>query len=384
MHFWAKVEAARKRGVKLVVIDPRRSRTARRADWHLPIRIGTDAALALGRHAHPGARRAVRPRLHRRVTPSASTGSKREVLPRFPPERVAAITGLAVADIERFAALYGAREGARSSGSAKGMTRLAHGGQALRAVALLPGVTGAYGRAGGGALLLTAASCELDYDFVRKPSGPAETRTVNHLRLGEALLELADPPIRALFVAANNPAVTCPDAGKVRRGLARDDLFTVVHDPFLSVTARYADIVLPAATYLETEDLYRAYGTYYLQYAPAAVPPQGEAWSNFAWRRHWRGAWGSTDPVFHMAPHEIAAAMLRGARGRGRGARSRAGARRRADPSGAARAARNSAPRRASSNSIPSRWRRRAWRRCPTGSPTRTRSARRRAGRCAC
>src|SRR5438128_957747 len=83
-----------------------------------------------------------------------------------------------------------------------------------RAVALLPGVTGAYGRAGGGALLLTAASCELDYDVVRKPSGPAETRTVNHLRLGEGLLELEDPPIRALFIAANNPAVTCPDAGK--------------------------------------------------------------------------------------------------------------------------------------------------------------------------
>ena len=92
---------------------------------------------------------------------------------------------------------------------------------------------------------------------------------------------MKDPPIRALFVAANNPAVTCPDAGKVRRGLARDDLFTVVHDPFLTDTARYADIVLPATTYLETEDLYRAYGAYYLQYAPAAVPPQGEARSNF-------------------------------------------------------------------------------------------------------
>ena len=232
--------------------------------------------------------------------------------------------------------------------------------------------------------MLTAASCELDYDFVRKPSGPAETRTVNHLRLGEALLELADPPIRGLFVAANNPAVTCPDAGKVRRGLAREDLFTVVHDPFLSLTARYADIVLPAATYLETEDLYRAYGTYYLQYAPAAVPPQGEAWSNFRLAQTLAGRLGLTDPVFRMAPHEIAAAMLHGASGPAGGARSRADLRGRAGASGAA-------GRPAISHALGKarilfrrRWRRWAWRRCPIGSPTRTRSGRRRAGHCAC
>ena len=111
------------------------------------------------------------------------------------------------------------------------MTRLAHGGQALRAVALLPGVTGAYGRCGGGALLVTAASFELNYNAMRKPSGPGRDTHVNHLALGEALLEMNDPPIRALFIAANNPAVTYPDAGKTRRGLAREDLFTVVHDP---------------------------------------------------------------------------------------------------------------------------------------------------------
>jgi anaerobic selenocysteine-containing dehydrogenase len=314
VHFWAKVETARKRGVPLVVIDPRKSRTARRADWHLQINIGTDAALALG-VMHILARDG---RCDRDYLACHTTGFERlehEVLPRFPPERTAAITGLAVADIERFGKLYGEAK-ASFIRLGEGMTRLAQGGQALRAVALLPGVTGAYGRIGGGALLLTAASCELDYDFVRRPSGPAETRTVNHLRLGEALLELSEPPIRGLFVAANNPAVTCPDAGKVRRGLARDDLFTVVHDPFLSLTARYADIVLPAATYLETEDLYRAYGSYYLQYAPAAVAPQGEAWSNARLAQSLARRMGLGDPVFRMAPLEIAQAMLRGARGR--------------------------------------------------------------------
>jgi anaerobic selenocysteine-containing dehydrogenase len=314
VHFWAKVEAARKRGVKLVVIDPRRSRTARRADWHLPIRIGSDGAFALG-IMHILVRDGLCDHAYIAQHTHGFDRLAQEVLPRFPPDRVATVTGLEAEDIERFADLYGH---AKSSfiRLGEGMTRLAQGGQALRAVALLPGVTGAYGRKGGGALLLTAASCELNYDAVRKPSGPTEARTVNHLRLGEALLELRDPTIRGLFIAANNPAVTCPDAGKVRRGLAREDLFTVVHDPFLSTTARYADIVLPAATYLETEDLYRAYGAYYLQYAPAAVPPQGAAWSNLRLAQTLAQRMGLADRVFRMAPHEILGAMMRGARGR--------------------------------------------------------------------
>jgi anaerobic selenocysteine-containing dehydrogenase len=313
VHFWAKAEAARKRGVPLVAIDPRRSRTARLADRHLRIRIGTDAALALS-VMHVLVRDGLCDRPYIAARTLGFDRLEAEVLPRFPPERAAAITGLATAEIEDFARLYG-RARASFIRLGEGMTRLARGGEALRAVALLPGVTGAYGR-GGGALLMTAASCELDYDLVRRPSGPPETRTINHLRLGEALLGLSDPPIRALFVAANNPAVTCPDAGKVRRGLAREDLFTVVHDPFLSITARYADIVLPAATYLETEDLYRAYGSYYLQYAPAAIAPQGEAWSNFELAQALAQRLGLEDPVFRLPPAEIARMMLKGARGK--------------------------------------------------------------------
>ncbi|MGH7100203.1 MAG: molybdopterin-containing oxidoreductase family protein, partial [Stellaceae bacterium] len=142
--------------------------------------------------------------------------------------------------------------------------------------------------------------------------GPSSARLVNHLRLGEALLNFDNPPIRALFIAANNPAVTCPDAGKVRQGLLREDLFTVVHDPFLSVTARYADIVLPAATYLETEDLYRAYGTYYLQWGARAVAPQGEAWSNFRLAQKLARRMGLKDPVFRMTQNEILAHLLKG------------------------------------------------------------------------
>jgi anaerobic selenocysteine-containing dehydrogenase len=314
VHFWAKAEAARRRGVKIVVIDPRRSRTARAADRHLQIRIGTDAALALG-VMHILARDGL---VDRDYIAAHTTGFDRlaaEVLPRFAPARVAEITGLGEADIEDFAHEYAAakRSFVRLG---EGMTRLARGGEALRAVALLPGVTGAYGRRGGGALLLTTASCELNYGALRRPSGPAEARLVNHSRLGEALLTMTDPPLRGLFVAANNPAVTCPDAGTVRRGLAREDLFTVVHDPFLSVTARYADIVLPAATYLETEDFYRAYGTYWMQYGRAAVPPQGEAWSNFRLAQELARRMGLSDPVFRMSEGELLAELFRGAKGR--------------------------------------------------------------------
>ncbi|MBO0741231.1 MAG: molybdopterin-dependent oxidoreductase, partial [Hyphomicrobiaceae bacterium] len=278
VHLWAKVEDARKKGVAVIVVDPRRSRTAQRADWHIPIRIGTDAALALGL-MHILVRDGSCDQDYIANNTVGFDRLKSEVLPRFAPARVAQITGLSVSDIERFASLYGQ---AKSSfiRLGEGMTRLAGGGQALRAVALLPGVTGAYGRPGGGALLLTAASCELNYNAVRKPSGPDAARLVNHLRLGEALLELRDPPIRALFIACNNPAVTNPDAGKLRRALAREDLFTVVHDPFLSVTARYADVVLPAATYLETEDFYRSYGSYYMQWGHRAVAPFAQSRSN--------------------------------------------------------------------------------------------------------
>ncbi|HZK90790.1 MAG TPA: molybdopterin-dependent oxidoreductase [Stellaceae bacterium] len=310
VHFWARVEAAQRRGVKLVVIDPRRSRTGARADLFLPIRIGTDAALALGL-MHILARDGL---VERDYTAAHTTGFDRletQVLPRFAPGRVAEITGLAVADIEQLAALYGAAKRSFIR-LGEGMTRLARGGEALRAVALLPGVTGAYGRRGGGALLLTASSCELDYAALRRPSGPAATRTVNHLRLGDALLHMTDPPIRALFIAANNPAVTNPDAGKVRQGLARDDLFTIVHDPFMTATARYADIVLPATTYLETEDFYRAYGTYYLQYAPQAVAPQGEAWSNLRLAQELARRMGLADAVFGMTPPELIDTLIGG------------------------------------------------------------------------
>jgi anaerobic selenocysteine-containing dehydrogenase len=311
VHLWAKIEEVRKRGVQLVVIDPRRTRAAVAADWYLPINIGTDSALALG-IMHILVRDGLADRAYLDAHTVGFAQLEAEVLPGFTPERAAAITGLTQADIERLAAMYGAAK-APFIRIGYGMSRLLHGGQNLRAVALLPGVTGAYGRYGGGANLATAAAFDLNYGAVRRPSGPASARTVNHLKLGEALLELNDPPIRALFIAANNPAVTNPNTTKVRAGLARDDLFTVVHDPFLTATARFADIVLPATTYLETEDFYRSYGTYYMQYGHRAVEPVGEAWSNLRVTQTLAARFGLKDAVFRMTEPQILGELFRGA-----------------------------------------------------------------------
>lgn len=314
VHFWALAEEQKKkRGVPIVVIDPRRTRSAKAADLYLPIRIGTDAALALGiMHI------LVRDKLANRDYIATRTLGfdkvERDILPKFAPARVAEITGLSVADIEKLAAMYGNAKAALIR-LGEGMTRLAAGGQALRTVALLPGVSGHYAVKGAGALLLTAASCDLNYNAVRKPSGPATARLVNHLRLGEELLNMKDPPIRALYVSANNPAVTCPEVHKVQQGLAREDLFTVVHDPFLTDTAKYADIVLPAATYLETDDLYRAYGAYWMQWGQKAAKPAGEARSNFDVAQALAKRMGVTDRIFTLSAQDAAKELLKGATG---------------------------------------------------------------------
>jgi anaerobic selenocysteine-containing dehydrogenase len=314
VHFWALYEEQRKkRGVPLVVIDPRRTRSARAADLYLPVRIGTDAALALGvMHILVRDKRADRDYIARHTLGFDKV--EREILPKFTPARTAEITGLAVADIEKLAAMYGKAKAALIR-LGEGMTRLAAGGQALRTVVLLPGVSGHYAVKGGGALLLTAASCDLNYNAVRKPSGPATSRLVNHLRLGEELLNMKDPPIRALYVSANNPAVTCPEAHKVHKGLAREDLFTVVHDPFMTDTAKYADIVLPAASYLETDDLYRAYGAYWMQWGQQAAKPRGEARSNFDVAQAIAKRMGITDRIFTLSPQDAARELFKGSTG---------------------------------------------------------------------
>jgi anaerobic selenocysteine-containing dehydrogenase len=303
------IDMATRHGAPLVVIDVWRTRAARRADWFIPIRVGTDAALALGM-AHA---------LHRDnlidhdYIQRLVLGYERwaqEVLPRYTPAAVEAITGVPAIDIETLARAYGQAR-APFIRLGQGLSRHANGGAATRAIICLSGLVGAWRRPGGGVLLSTADSYKFNFAAVRRPDlQPEPRRVLNMVRFGRALTEWHNPPLMALFIQSNNPATTCPEQALIRRGLARQDLFTVVHDTFLSETARYADLVLPACTSFESEDLYRGYGTYYVQYGPQVVAPQGEAWPNYRLVAALAQRLGLHDPVFSRTPREHMAALL--------------------------------------------------------------------------
>jgi anaerobic selenocysteine-containing dehydrogenase len=279
VHLWPLIEEARRRGARLVVIDPYRSRTAEHADLHLAPWPGTDAALALGM-MHVIFRDGLEDRdyLERFTLGHAEL---RERASAWTPARTAAETGLTADAVEAFA-----REYARTRPSAirlnYGLNRHAGGGTAVRTIAALPAVTGAWRRTGGGVLLSTSGSFPIDEAALERPDLiPPGTRTLNMSQLGRILNDpgLA-PPVKALFVYNSNPAAVAPEQESVRRGLAREDLFTVVHELFATDTVDFADVVLPATTTLEHYDLHKAYGHLYLSLSRPAIAPPGEAKSN--------------------------------------------------------------------------------------------------------
>jgi anaerobic selenocysteine-containing dehydrogenase len=181
----------------------------------------------------------------------------------------------------------------------------------IRTLVALAAVLGAYGRKGGGCFCGTSSSAAFDLSPVtREDLMPRPTRIVNMNRLGGALAELDAPPIRSMYVYHSNPAAVAPDQNAVLRGLAREDLFLVVHERFMTDTARYADVVLPATTSLEHADLYRSYGQYCVQRARAAIPPVGEAKSNWEVFGLLAGAMGFDDPVFRRTADELIDELL--------------------------------------------------------------------------
>ena len=283
IHLWPFIEEARRDGAKLVVIDPYRTRTAGVADWHIPINPGTDVALALGMlHI------IVREGWHDAdyiAQYAEGFDELQKRLPEYTPERVAQWTGIAKEDIERLARGYATTRPAVIRLN-YGIQRVQNGGAAVRAVCMLPVITGSWKEIGGGLQLSTSGGFQLNRAALEMPElmhkSPLQraTRTINMVELGKALTALDDPPIEALVVYNSNPAAVCPDENAVRRGLMRNDLFTVVHEQFFTDTTDFADVVLPATTFFEQKDLVSAYGHYYLQVSHRAIAPLGECKSN--------------------------------------------------------------------------------------------------------
>jgi anaerobic selenocysteine-containing dehydrogenase len=201
------------------------------------------------------------------------------VLADYSPDRVAATCRLPREDVERLATLYGTTRPSFIRLN-YGLQRHAGGGSAVRAISLLPAITGDWNHAAGGCQLSSSGTFPLDWSALERRDLTYPSRTINMVRLGEALTETNDPPVRALVVYDSNPAAVAPDRARVLEGLRRDDLFTVVLEHFQTDTADYADVLLPATTQLEHEDLHRAYGHLYLMYNRPAIAPLGEALPN--------------------------------------------------------------------------------------------------------
>ena len=282
VHLWPFIEEARRNGAKLIVIDPYRTRTAACADWHLPVNPGTDAALALGMmHV------IIEENLHDAdyvARHALGFDQLRAKVQEYPPEKVAQWTGISAADIQKLAREYSTVRPAVIRMN-YGVQRSENGGMASRAISMLPIVTGSWKEVGGGFQLSTSGAFKMNDialerpDLMQKSLGrPA--RMLNMVELGKQLNETNDPPVKSLFVYNSNPAAICPNHNDVIRGLLRPDLFTVVHEQFLTDTADYADIVLPATTFFEHKELQTAYGHYYLQISDQALEPLGECRSN--------------------------------------------------------------------------------------------------------
>src|SRR5215813_3878862 len=303
IHFLTQVKGVRRNGGRVFLIDTHRQATAAHADRVFLVRPGSDGALALGM-LHLLVRENLVDRAYLARESVGWDELERQVLPEHPPERTAALTGLSVEDVVFLAKEYGTAQAPfiRLGGAP---SRYGNGGLNTRAMICLPTAVGAWAKKGGGFLSSTNTGGAFDLrTFVRPDLLPGKTRMVNMNQLGHALNELDGPRVMALFVASSNPAAVTPDQNAVLRGLSREDLFTVVHERFMTDTALYADVVLPAPTMLETADLYRAYGHFYAQRVRPVIPPLGESRSNWETIRTLAKAMGLNDDVFHFSADE--------------------------------------------------------------------------------
>lgn len=279
MHQVTMIQKARKSGAKLVVIDVHKNQTGRMADWFIPILPGTDGALALGIMHILYKENLVDQSFLEQHTIGYEELEKH--LEQYHPQMISDITGVPIEDLYKLARMYG-----ETSPSiiriGNGLQHHDNGGMSARTIACLPALTGQWTIKGGGAIRGNSGFLAFNTDALQRPDLlSSETRTINMNQIGKALLEL-EKPIRSLYVYSSNPAIVAPEANKVREGLARNDLFTVVHDLFITETAKYADIILPATSAFENTDFYTSYWHNYIHLQEPVISPYGESKSNTA------------------------------------------------------------------------------------------------------
>ena len=298
-HLWPFVLKARENGATIICIDPIRTRTAMQCDEWIPVRPGTDAALALGMMHVVFARG-----LEDREFLSQHTVGEPELRARaaeWTPTRTAEVTGLPEETIVSLGERYG-RSKAAFIRVNYGLQRHGGGGMAVRTIACLPAVTGHWRRPGGGVQLSTSANFQFNRAALERADMGPPTRTINMIRLGDALTlpdaGVGGPPVKALIVYNSNPAAVAPERNTVLQGFAREDLFTVVLEHFRTDTADWADIVLPATTQLEHWDIHFAYGHHYVTLNRPSIAPLGEAKPNSEIFRLIAARMGLTDAEF--------------------------------------------------------------------------------------
>ena len=317
LHLWSRVQEAKRRGARVIAIDPYRSLSAEKCTQHVALLPGTDGALALGMmHVLIAENRIDRDYVARHTLGFEQLAER---VKRYTPEWTADTCGLAVEQVVQLARDYGSIRPAAIRLN-YGMQRHAGGGIAARTIACLPALIGAWRDAAGGIVLTTADFYGFDHAALERPDllGGRKPRVINHAALGDAL-RAAQPPVRAVLVYNNNPVAVCPDSDKVVAGFARDDLFCAVMDSFLTDTADYADIVLPATTQLEHYDVHKSYGHLYVLANNPAIAPVGESLANSEVFRRLAARMGFDESCFRDSDEEICRTALRSANPRMRG-----------------------------------------------------------------
>ena len=308
-HLWPFVRRAKANGARTICIDPLRTRTADACDEHIAIRPGTDAALALGM-MHFIFRDGLEDRDYLAAMTTGWEKLRQRVLNEYSPERVAGICRLPTEVVERLGREYGQTRPAFIRVN-YGLQRHAGGGSAVRAISLLPAVTGDWNHPAGGCQLSSSGAFTLNMAGIeRRDLGNHAARTINMSRLAEALLETDDPPVKAMIVYNSNPGAVAPDRERVLQGLRREDLFTVVLEHFQTDTADYADVLLPATTQLEHDDLHKAYGHLYVMHNRRAIEPLGEALPNAEIFRRLAAAMGLAAPELQASDDDLMRAAL--------------------------------------------------------------------------